>query len=336
MAWGNGRIFPSGKVAVAGLLVLASLGAPAFAFAKELSTAEPKENAAYRSAVKDALAEYDAGHFEEARTLFRRAHGIEPSARTWRGIGMASLELGDYVAAVRALSAALIDTRKPLSPEQLEHARSLLERSQMFVDVYTLTTRPPDVGIVIDGQPVEREPDGTVLVGFGNHMIEASKSGYVVRALPFTVRGGEHKQLVVNLERKPPEPTGTAKSSLSPTAAQDMAPTTASGAATAGTGWLLAAGGAGLLGIGAAAYWGVESAELGSCRGPPQGLRCNNESALVTKRNLGIGATALASASALTMAVIGIVQRASTSPAARASSLSCIVIPSGISCARTF
>jgi len=33
----------------------------------------------YRKAIKEGLAEYDALHFEEARSLFRRAHEISPA-----------------------------------------------------------------------------------------------------------------------------------------------------------------------------------------------------------------------------------------------------------------
>ena len=38
--------------------------------------------------IGDAVAEYDAGHFQEARALFRQAHERQPTARTLRGIGM--------------------------------------------------------------------------------------------------------------------------------------------------------------------------------------------------------------------------------------------------------
>src|SRR5262249_43441282 len=65
------------------------------------------ERGAVQGLIADAVAEYDAGHFEEARALFRRAQAEAPSARTLRGIGMASFELRDYVEADRALAAAL-------------------------------------------------------------------------------------------------------------------------------------------------------------------------------------------------------------------------------------
>jgi len=65
------------------------------------------------AATMDAVAEYEAGHYQEARALFRQAHEKSPTARTLRGIGMASFELRDYVEATRALTASLRDVRPP-------------------------------------------------------------------------------------------------------------------------------------------------------------------------------------------------------------------------------
>ena len=76
--------------------------------------------------IGDAVAEYDAGHFQEARALFRQAHEKPPTARTLRGIGMCSFELRDYVEATRALGASLRETRRPLTAEQKRHAEALL------------------------------------------------------------------------------------------------------------------------------------------------------------------------------------------------------------------
>ena len=60
---------------------------PARAASTQLvAPADVPDQPAYRKAIEDGLAEYDARHFEEARSLFRRAHQISPNARTFRGI----------------------------------------------------------------------------------------------------------------------------------------------------------------------------------------------------------------------------------------------------------
>src|SRR4029453_8230163 len=83
--------------------------------------------------IGDAVAEYDAGHFQEARALFRQAHEKQPTARTLRGIGMCSFELRDYVEATRALTASLREQRRPLTSEQKRHAEALLARAATLV-----------------------------------------------------------------------------------------------------------------------------------------------------------------------------------------------------------
>src|SRR5262245_32294535 len=88
--------------------------------------------------IGDAVAEYDAGHFQEARALFRQAHERSPTARTLRGIGMCSFEMRDYVEASRSLTASLRDQRRPLTPEQKRHAEALLARAHTFIGRFTV------------------------------------------------------------------------------------------------------------------------------------------------------------------------------------------------------
>lgn len=323
-------------MALACAFISAFVGEPDRALGQDVSAAEAKEEASYRAAVRAALSEYDAGHFEEARILFHRAHDIEPNARTLRGIGMASFELRDYVGAVRALSAALVDNRKALSPEQRERTQGLLDRSRLFVDVCLLKTNPPDARLVVDGQPLEPEPDGSVLLGFGSHILEATKPGYLVRTLPVNVHGGERRELVINLERQPPAPIPPPRPLLAPPVERTVPKAPATTAQDGSTRWYWGAGGAALLGAAAATYWIFEDAQLRSCRSPSEGVSCNNESTIETRRNLAIGGTAVAGVAAATMVVIGVLQRKAVSDARAESALSCVVLPPGFSCAKAF
>ena len=296
------------------------------------SGADATEQPAYRKTIEDGLAEYDARHFEEARSLFRRAHEISPNARTFRGIGMTSFELRDYVSAVRNLSAALQDKRKPLSPEQRKHTQDLLDRSRMFVDVYTLKVSPPNSRVIIDGHAPEFEPDGTLVFGFGTHTVEASAHGMAVRSIPITVRGGERKELAVTLERASSAgAAGRGQGSPGPDCHQAIARSAVE--------W-----GCGRMAVGQRRYGGAGDRfrhlldqpefRLSSCRNPAAGLRCTNESSVKTQRNIAIGATLGTGAAALTMALIGILSWHSAPPAAHEhSALDCSVGPFGINCA---
>src|SRR5688572_4251575 len=88
------------------------------------------QDASYDALIRQALVEYEATRYEEARALFRRAHQVSPNPRTLRGIGMSSYELRDYPAAFRALRDALAMTGgdRALTPAHRVHVEQLLGR----------------------------------------------------------------------------------------------------------------------------------------------------------------------------------------------------------------
>jgi hypothetical protein len=294
--------------------------------------AETADDPAYKKAIDEGLAEYDARHFEEARSLFRRAHEISPNARTFRGIGMTSFELRDYVSAVHNLSAAVQDERKPLSSGKRQHTLELLARSRMFVDVYVLTVSPQKAYVLVDGHAPEYESDGTLMFGFGPHTIEVRAPGMVQRTLPLNVRGGQRKELSVSLEAVPVEPTPGAAPVA--TATEPLPPSVSNGGAIA---WLIAGGGTALLAGGAGIYLYTRQTELDKCHNPAPYLQCTNESSVKTWRNVALGMTIGAGAAALTMALIGILSWDSgPAPSQAPSALNCMVSPLGVSCGSTF
>ena len=297
--------------------------------------ADNTDQPAYRKAIEEGLAEYDARHFEEARSFFRHAHEISPNARTFRGIGMTSFELRDYVSAVRNLTAALQDKRKPLSADQRKHTQELLDRSRMFVDVYKLTVSPKNARLIVDGHAPEFEPDGTLLFSFGTHTLEASAHGMAVRSFPISVRGGERKELSLTLDRAaPPAATRPPDAKTDPFAtATKSAPLGESNAAAAA--WLWASGGTALAAAGAGIYWLYQNSYLNTCQN--HGGGCSNTSTIKTYWDLGLGLTVGAGPVAMTMAFIGILSWDYGPPVAKKqSALNCTVSPFGMACGGSF
>jgi hypothetical protein len=244
------------------------------------------------------------------------------------------------VAAVRSLTAALAETRKALSPDQRSHAQGLLERSRMFVDVYTLKITPADARALVDGREPEYEPDGTLLLGFGSHNLEVSKPGFVLRSLVVNVRGNERKEVAVTLERKtstPPKPSPSDLAAAPGPAVEKVAEPAHTHSTGLSTGWLIAASGTALLSLGAGAVWLFENNELSDCRNPPSGLRCDNKSSVTLVRNIAVGTTIGAGAAALGLALVGILTGDSDDrPAEKHSALSCSIVPAGVVCGRRF
>jgi hypothetical protein len=260
------------------------------------------DDRAVRPLIADAVAEYDAGRFEEARALFRRAHEQAPSARTLRGIGMASFELRDYVDAARALAAALREERRPLSPEQRAHVEGLLARAETFIGRFTLRLQPPDATLLVDARPASREADGTLLLPFGHHLLVARCPSCAPAERAIDVAGGERQELVLALA---PLSAPPATQALAPRPVDRPEPRGGRGAAAY---WLGGAALATAIGAGAAGFWWNDRAgELDRCRNHDATLTCQNESSLVTQTNVARGLTLGLAAAALTTGIVAAV-----------------------------
>jgi len=161
---------------------------------------------AYRALVGEALAEFDGARWDEAQALFRRAHELYPNARTLRGIGMAAFEGRSYVEAIHHLSAALGESRRALTEAQSAQVRALIERALHFVDHIVLDGPVPGGRVRVDGQAGAPEPDGTLLVGLGEHVVEViSARGGLLTRTRIEVRGGARHVIAT----RPLDPIGS-------------------------------------------------------------------------------------------------------------------------------
>ncbi|HEX6243158.1 MAG TPA: tetratricopeptide repeat protein, partial [Polyangiales bacterium] len=157
-------------------------------------------SAAYQDTVRRAVSEYEAGHWDEARALFRHAHELEPNARTWRGLAITAFELRRYVDATRELEAALADTRKPLTEPQRRELEALLARARGFVSAYTLHVQPAAAFVSVDGAP--SEPSGPQLwLDPGVHTVVFTAEGYTEQRLELRAEAGTSEELAIELVR---------------------------------------------------------------------------------------------------------------------------------------
>lgn len=180
------------------LLGLLSLGRAAAAQADETA-----EGAEYARTIDAALEEYRLSHFEEARSLFVRAHAIDPNARTLRGLGMVEFELRHYLRAQELLEQALASEQKPLTDEQRASVVALLTRARQFIAriALQLVPTPPSFVLRVDGQRVQLAADGVLNLTAGEHSLQLEGEGVVPRALTIDAKGGDQQTLRVELER---------------------------------------------------------------------------------------------------------------------------------------
>ena len=187
------------RALVLSLLVLTSVGSTHPARAQSPSPASAaSEPQGYAELIDEALREYRARHFEEARALFTRAHALFPNARTLRGVGMADFELRDYADSVEHLEAALASNVRPLSGSLREETEALAARAATFVARIALSVRPRSAEITLDGAPVERA-EKVLLLEVGEHVLELHATGYGPERRVIKVRGGESERLDIAL-----------------------------------------------------------------------------------------------------------------------------------------
>jgi hypothetical protein len=169
----------------------------------------PETRELYDRVLSEAISAFKARQWTRARDLFERAHEMSPSARTLRGIGVTAFEGGEYVAAIHALEAALVHPEKQLPEELREGTQVLIEQARERVGTLTLTLTPAEAAVRCDGSDLTREPDGSLLLDPGPHVLSFTAEGFVGQEHGLTIAGKETHSLVVSLEAlaaPPPAP----------------------------------------------------------------------------------------------------------------------------------
>lgn len=177
-------------------------GKPAEAPATRETSATATENDAtatyappeltYRTVLAEAIKEFNAGLFIEARSLFKRAHAIRPSGQTWRALALTDYELRRYDESVHAFEQALAETKRPLDSTERTDAERLLQRANNYVGRYYVAkhTAGEPLEASIDGRAAIVAADGAILVPIGQHRLRVGKDEWAL-----DVWGGERSQL---------------------------------------------------------------------------------------------------------------------------------------------
>ena len=199
------------------LALIRSLMVLLLALATGRAAADASEPPGYRSAINEALAEYKASHFEEARALFAEAHAIYPNARTLRGLGMTAYELRRYRESIEYLEEALSSPVKPLDGRLRSETESLLTRAYRFVARLRLVLTPTSTLVGVDGHPGIPAPDKPLLLEPGLHRFEFSAEGHHTEKRELDVKGREIITWTIQLASEPtPPPPVTAPTPVVP------------------------------------------------------------------------------------------------------------------------
>ena len=313
-----------------------------------VAVAEEAETPQYRSLLSEAVAEYDARRYEEARALFRRAHELSPNARTLRGIGMASFELREHVEALRALEGSLVEQHRPLTAAQRQQVEGLLERTRAFVGRFVLHLTPPETALRVDGASVNLEPDGTLLLSFGRHAVTADAPGRMIESRELNVIGGERQELTFRLRThqsvEPPADT-LAVAAPVPTApaqpAVDLTQKEQPASSSSAAGWFLGAGALAAGTVAGAIWWRERSSAVDQCQAAlkdPTKMTCDNPDDLASQRRVAIGVTVGLAVGTAALAIVGVVNlpksdKSAQKPAESKTAFGCAPEVGGMRCA---
>jgi len=171
----------------------------------------PANPVGYQRLMALGMDEFERGHWVEARALFWKGHLLSPSARSFRALGMTAFNLQRYPEALRELTQALSDARRPLSTALRTSTRDLLERADIFVGRYQVRLEPAQAELRVDGLATLLEPDGSLLLAVGAHVLDLEASGYAPLKRPLVVDGSDGEKLRLSLLPlaldPPPRPT---------------------------------------------------------------------------------------------------------------------------------
>jgi len=282
--------------------------------------------------VAEAIAEFEARRWAEARALFRRAHALSPNARTLRGIAMTSFELAEYAQCLRAADEALAHPVQPLDEAQRAHVQSLRARAEAFVARYELAIDAPDATVRLDEIVAELDGvsdagegrTGTITVDLGRHVLRVTAPGRDAWERRVHVAGGERERIVVSLAPLAPAAGDRSAPPPSTSASRDLTPAVAT----------LVAGGATLaLGGAAIGYWVDRDATLGRCAS----AICRNEDALRAERDAGAGAAIALFVTGAALTTAGVVLAIDApGDVPSSSALLCAPAAGGVVCAGRF
>jgi hypothetical protein len=309
------------------LLVLSCASFPAVR-----ALAQPSTDMDYGALVELGLAEFDQGRWPEAREHFRRAHALEPSARTLRAIGNASFELSDYPEAVRSLTLAIADTRRPLTAEQRTAAAGLIERSEAFIGRVELTATPATVSVRVDGQTA-CQLESTILVMAGAHTLWFEADGFAPREARVTVAARSTTPLAITLEplalEAPPE-------QASAPVVSPVVEDTAGGSKTLG---IIVAGSGGAVTVLGVVFLALGMADANDVEGAPAGSDFADVSAAYDRAPTRIAVGSILAGVGLAATATGIVlatRRGGRDASSDTASLRLSVQPTGLSLRGSF
>jgi tetratricopeptide (TPR) repeat protein len=167
-------------------------------------TPPPVTSADYEAALAEALEAHARGDYAQARIFMERAHSLDPSARTLRGLGIVAFAQGRHLESIRYLDAALASDVKPLPPDLRAGVDELLAHAWGQVASFEIVIEPSGT-FWVDGRSPDFYAPNRVVLSPGAHLIRARAPSRADYELQVEAKAGDRRTLQIVLAR-PPEP----------------------------------------------------------------------------------------------------------------------------------
>lgn len=155
-------------------------------------------SADYDKLLDRALDAFEGQDYARARELFEQAYEIRPNARVLRGLGISALHLERFTVAKRELTAALRESKQPLTANQRDGVTELLSWMKLNLGTLELRLQPAKARVMLDDEPVA----GTELVlKPGAHRVFVNADGFNSQEREVEIAAGQEKTLEVALSQ---------------------------------------------------------------------------------------------------------------------------------------
>jgi len=190
------------------ILLVASLSAPR-ALAQQpvddpaqvaaATTNTPTSAPDYEVALAEALSAHTRGEYEQARIFMERAHSLEPSARTLRGLGIIAFAQGRHLQAIDYFDAALQSSVKALPADLRAGVEELRSHCWGQLGRFRLQIDPVRSALLVDGKKAAFYAPDVIALTPGQHLLVVDAADRARFAMPLQVAPGDDRTLQIVL-----------------------------------------------------------------------------------------------------------------------------------------
>lgn len=191
------------------LLVATTLIAPSFVLAAEgTASAQPARKKTLREQLPPdaqkhwdiALALYQRGQWDGARTSFNATYEASKNPRVLFNVAVCEKNLGRYARAIEVFKKELAEGKGQLAPDEEADVKSQISGLEQFVAQLTIDVSESGAEIFVDENKVGVSPlPGPVAVQLGERHVRAAKPGFADARETLELKGGATGRVVLKL-----------------------------------------------------------------------------------------------------------------------------------------